>query len=161
MAIYTIKGTLKQRIFNKLICIASDIDNMVSKLKVYSKKLKYCNITRIEYSFMETPEFIFENMCIDKDLISKRKFNRIISVLEKNDVLKWKKNYISKNIYYDGCEWSLKITFNDGEIFVVNGDITFPKQFEPVYDKFKEYIITSNDEELNIKVINKWFKSNI
>ena len=54
MTIYTIKGTLKQRIFNKLICIASDIDNMVSKLKLYSKKLKYHNITRIEYSFMET-----------------------------------------------------------------------------------------------------------
>ena len=48
----------------------------------------------------------------------------------------------------------------NNEIFETSGDITFPRNFNRIYKEFEKFLITSDDEELNKMIINKWFKSN-
>ena len=136
------------------------IDNVTSKIKFNRKKLAYNDIIRIEYECIETTEFIFENMCVDKKIEDKNSFNELIKVLKENSILKWKKHYVANYEYYDGTFWTIKITFKNNEIFETSGDITFPRNFNRIYKEFEKFLITSDDEELNKMIINKWFKSN-
>lgn len=136
------------------------VENVKYKHQFKKRKLSYKDIVRVEYDSMETPEFIFQNMCVDKKIVDKKEFNKIVNTLRKYKVLNWKRYYFANFLYYDGGSWKITITFSDGSMFETQGDITTPRNYQYIYEAFEEHIIESTDEELNEKIIDKWFKDN-
>ena len=111
MAIYVPKINPFKLFFSKCINITYALKNIKYKHSFKKKKLTYDDIIRIEYDCIETPEMIFEDMCIDKNIENENDFNMILKALKENDVLNWKRNYRANFEYYDGCWWNIKITF--------------------------------------------------
>ena len=99
-------------------------------------------------------------MCIEKDKIDDMEFQKVIDCLKKNQVLKWKRYYLANFKYCDGGIWGIIITFKNKKTFITTGDVIYPKHFDNVYNIFEQYIIGSDNEEINQIVIDKWFKSN-
>lgn len=125
-------------------------ENIIHKFKMMRKKLDYNNIIKVEYEYLELPEFDQETMCLEKGIDNLEAFDKLISVLKENKVLNWKLYYLANFEYYDGCSWKLKMTFDNNEELEISGGIVFPKKFSKVYEELKKYIIYTPGYEADI-----------
>lgn len=158
MAIYVPRFNLINYLKIRISNLNYTIANIKEKISFRFKKLSYNDIVMIEYASEETPEFIYESACIDKKVLKSKNFSKIISFLKENKVLKWKKYYVINYEYYDGYCWKLKITFNDGNFIEKEGINKFPYNWEKISNELENYMISTDDINLNEMIINKWFK---
>lgn len=151
---------IKRSLKNGKRSLLLSLENIKASIQVTKERFSYDDIFRIEFESVSTPDIYFENMCIEKGKIDDIEFQKIIDCLKKNQILKWKRYYLANFKYCDGGSWAIIITFKNNKTFITAGDIIYPKQFDNVYDIFKQYIIGSCNEEKNQIIIAKWFKSN-
>lgn len=158
MAIYVPRFNLINYLKIRISNLNYTIANIKEKISFRFKKLSYDDIVMIEYESEETPEFIYESACIDKKILKSKDFSKIINVFKENKVLKWKKYYVINYECYDGYCWKLKITFKDGNFIEKEGINKFPYNWEKISNELENYMISTDDINLNEMIINKWFK---
>lgn len=149
---------IKRKLKNKKRNLLLSLGNIKTSIQVKKERFSYDDIFRIEFESASTPDFYFENMCIERDKIDDIEFQKIIDCLRENKILKWKRYYLANFEYYDGGTWVITITFKNNKTFITAGDIIYPKHFDNVYSIFEQYIIESDNEEINQTIIDKWFK---
>jgi hypothetical protein len=141
MGMFVRRCNIFKRLLLRILSIPITIDNIRLKRQDRKHKLKYSDIVGIEYHSLLLPDCIEEDMNITEK-IGKKEYKEIIKIFEKNKVLKWKHHYFTTISYCDGGSWDMVIRFKDGYTYVIDGDITLPKNFHEVFINLEKYIKT-------------------
>jgi hypothetical protein len=106
-------------------------------------KSEFDNLKReIEYEptlFENTMNFKFK-------LMSKTK-SEFLDEFKSINVGLWAKEYSSIEQIMDGCQWELKITYNDGKARKYSGDNDYPRSFDDLCRLLEHPCAFENDEE--------------